>query len=112
MITIDNLKKFGANTDEALQRCMGNEALYLKLVNRFLEENAFLDLKQAIAKHDLEEAFHISHSLKGVLGNLSLTPLYNVIYDLTELLRNRTETNYQDCIDKYERCYVELANLR
>ena len=32
MITVDNLKKFGANTEEGIARCMGNEQFYLKLV--------------------------------------------------------------------------------
>ena len=41
MITVENLKKFGANTEEALNRCMGNEMLYLKLVDRFLSQNTF-----------------------------------------------------------------------
>ena len=31
MLTIDSLKKFGVDTDTGLARCMGNEALYLRL---------------------------------------------------------------------------------
>ena len=31
MITIDELKQFGANTDEGVARCMGNEEFYLNL---------------------------------------------------------------------------------
>lgn len=112
MLTVENLKKYGANTEEALQRCMNNEALYLKLVDRFLEQNAFPGLKEAIYKHDLEGAFHVAHSLKGVLGNLSLTPLFKIIYEMTELLRNRTEMNYQNYIDSYEKSYAELLALR
>ena len=100
MLTVENLKKYGANTEEALQRCMNNEALYLKLVDRFLEQN------------DLEGAFHVAHSLKGVLGNLSLTPLFKIIYEMTELLRNRTEMDYQNYIDSYEKSYAELLALR
>ena len=112
MITVESLKKYGANTDEGLQRCMGNEMLYLKLVDRFLEQNAFPGLKDAINNHDLEGAFHIAHSLKGVIGNLSLSPLYDVIYQMTELLRNRTEMDYSDYIQRYEMSYSLLAALR
>lgn len=112
MITIENLKKYGANVDEALQRCVGNEALYLKLVDCFLSQNAFPDLKDALAKGDLEAAFHVAHSLKGVVGNLSLTPLYDVIYNMTELLRNRQKIDYQPYIDKYEKLYSELLVIK
>ena len=112
MLTIENLRKYGANVDEGLQRCVNNEQLYLTLVNRFLDQNTFPDLKAAIQDHDLEKAFHIAHSLKGVIGNLSLSPLYDVIYQMTELLRNRTEIDYSDYIQRYEMSYSLLATLR
>ena len=38
MLTIDALKEYGANVDEGLGRCMGNEALYLKLVSTIPNE--------------------------------------------------------------------------
>ncbi len=112
MLTIENLRKYGANVDEGLQRCVNNEQLYLTLVNRFLDQNTFPDLKAAIESRDLEKAFHISHSLKGVIGNLSLSPLYDIIYQMTELLRNRTEMDYSDYIQRYEVSYSLLAALR
>ena len=112
MITVENLKQYGANTEEALNRCMNNEMLYLRLVDRFLSQNTFPDLKSAVEKGDLEGAFHVAHSLKGVIGNLSLTPLYDVIYNMTELLRNRTEIDYTPYIEKYEKAYSELAALK
>lgn len=112
MLTIENLRKYGANVDEGLKRCVNNEQLYLTLVNRFLDQNTFPDLKAAILDHDLEKAFHIAHSLKGVIGNLSLSPLYDVIYQMTELLRNRTEIDYSDYIQRYEMSYSLLATLR
>lgn len=112
MLTVENLRNFGANVTEGLQRCMNNEQLYLTLVNRFLDQNTFPDLKAAILAHDLEKAFHIAHSLKGVIGNLSLSPLYDVIYQMTELLRNRTETDYSNYIQRYELSYSMLAALR
>lgn len=111
MLSIQNLKLFGAKADEGLQRCMNNEAFYLKMVNRFLEDKSFDKLKKEIASGNLEEAFKTSHALKGVLGNLSLTPLYEVIYEMTELLRNQTKCDYSDYIKKYEALYQQLISL-
>ena len=31
-MTIDDLKTYGANTEEGLRRCLNNEAFYLRLV--------------------------------------------------------------------------------
>lgn len=94
MITIEKLNVFGADTAEGLERCYGNEALYLKLVNMILNEKNFDTLEQALANNDLDKAFEAAHALKGVLGNLSLTPMYEISVEMTELLRSRTLTNY------------------
>ena len=108
MVTIEKLKAAGANVEEGLQRCMGNEALYLKLVNHFMEDTSFEKLKVAIQNNDLEESFKLAHGLKGVLGNLSLTPLFNIIFEMTELLRHREERDYSDFIKRYEEAYALL----
>ena len=111
MLTVEKLKQFGANTEEGLQRCMNNEAFYLKLISRFLEDKTFDKLKMEIANGNLEEAFKAAHALKGVLGNLSLTPLYVIIYEMTELLRNKTECDYSGYINKYEELFQTLISL-
>ncbi|MBR2197627.1 MAG: Hpt domain-containing protein [Fibrobacter sp.] len=94
MITIGSLNAFGANTEEGLARCMGNEALYLKLVGVMLADKNFDKLRSAIESGNLDEAFEAAHALKGALGNLALTPLYKKAASLTELLRNRAEADY------------------
>lgn len=111
MLTVEKLKQFGANADEGLERCMNNEAFYLKMVSRFLEDKTFDRLKAEIANNNLEEAFKAAHSLKGVLGNLAITPLYDVIFEMTDLLRNQTKCDYSGYIQKYETLYQILISL-
>ena len=94
MITIEKLNAFGANTTEGLERCCGNQALYLRLVNMVPSEKNFEGLKTALEAGDLDSAFQSAHALKGVLGNLSLTPMYKKSVEITELLRSRTQTDY------------------
>ena len=95
MITIEKLNTFGANSAEGLARCFGNEALYLKLVATIPGEASFGKLKDALAEKNLKAAFEAAHALKGVLGNLSLTPLYAPTSELTELLRAGTIAGYE-----------------
>jgi len=94
MLTIEKLKEFGADTDTALARCGGNEALYLRLVGIVLSELSESGLSCAIESGDLDKAFDIAHKLKGGLGNLSLTPVSEPVSELTELLRNKTPGDY------------------
>jgi HPt (histidine-containing phosphotransfer) domain-containing protein len=95
MITIEALKSLGVDTDKGLAVCMGNEALYLKLVSSVPTEKRFEDLAKAIDEGNLDAAFDAAHALKGVLGNLSLTPLYDKASEITELLRGREEADYK-----------------
>ena len=112
MITIDELHKLGANTEEGLARCMGSESLYLKLVNMVPDEEGFDKLKAATDADDLDAAFEAAHALKGVLGNLSLTKMYEKCSEITELLRAKTEMDYTPLINELLSMRDELAVLR
>ena len=100
MLTIEKLNEFGANTNEALERCMNNEAFYLMLVEKELKDDSLERLDAALKEGNLDSGFEIAHSLKGVLANLSLTPLYDVVVEITELLRSRTDTDYSPYMEK------------
>ena len=98
MITIDALREYGANVDEGLTRCMGNEAMYIRLVSTIPAEDKFNKLKDSIEAGDLNTAFESAHALKGVTGNLSLTPLYDPLVEITELLRAKKEMDYSELL--------------
>ena len=111
MITIDALKEYGANVDEGLARCMGNEALYTKLVSTIPAEDKFNKLKESLDAKDLDSAFENAHALKRVTGNLALTPLYDPLVEITELLRSREDIDYSDLISNIIQKRDELENI-
>ena len=111
MVTIEKLKDFGADTEEGLARCYGNEGLYIRLVNMLPKEGNFDNLKTSIDAGDLDAAFDAAHSLKGVLGNLSLTPMYNLSVEITELLRSRKQADYDPLVNELLRMRDELAAM-
>ncbi len=111
MITIDKLNEFGADTDEGLARCFGNEGLYLKLGNMICQEGNCEKLRSALDNGDLDTAFEAAHALKGVLGNLSLTPMYNKSVEITELLRKRTDMDYTPLVEELLTMKSELETL-
>ena len=111
MLTVEKLKAFGANTDEALARCMNNEQFYLMLVNKVLGTDSIERLDAAVRAGKPDEAFEIAHTLKGSLGNLSLTPLFSVIAEMTELLRARADVDYSPYIEKIKSLEEQLKEL-
>ncbi len=44
MITIESLKKYGADVETGLARCMGQEAFYLRFVRMMLDDKNFSQL--------------------------------------------------------------------
>lgn len=94
MLTIDGLRAWGANVDEAMARCLNNETFYLTLVNKAIQDAGFDKLKEACEAGNLDEAFDAAHSLKGITANLALTPILRPVEQITELLRTRTVTDY------------------
>lgn len=111
MITLEALKQFGADTDKGLAMCMGNEALYLRLVGSVPNEAGFEKLAQSIGSKDYDAAFDAAHALKGVLGNLSLTPMFEKASEITDLLRSRTDTDYSSLLSQLSGMRDELAKL-
>ena len=103
MLTIEKLRAWGANVDEAMERCLNNEAFYLRLVDKALEDPSFDRLKDAVGTGDLDKGFEAAHALKGVLANLALTPILVPVQKITELLRSRTQTDYAPLLAAVDR---------
>ena len=111
MLTVGQLCEWGANTDEALGRCLNNENFYLMLVGKAMQDQSFDKLREALEAKDLDKAFDAAHALKGVMANLALTPLTVPVSEITELLRSRTEMDYSPYLEKINEKKEELVKL-
>lgn len=94
MITIEELQAYGINTKEGLARCMNNSAFYFRMLGMGLKNASFDKLENLLAEGNLEEAFEQAHAIKGVVGNLAITPIYDKIADITESLRAKKDLDY------------------
>lgn len=110
MLSLEALKAFGADTEAGLSRCMNNEAFYLRLVGIGLRDPNFAKLQAAVTAGQVREAFEAAHALKGMVGNLSLTPLYTPLSAITERLRGRSEMT--DVNDLLAQVTEELQKAR
>lgn len=110
-MTIEELKEFGVNTDEGLSRCLNNEEFYFRMIRLAASDTGFNKLKDAVENHDLATAFEAAHALKGVLGNLSITPLFVPLSEITELLREKKDMDYSVYLEEIERKKEALKKL-
>ena len=93
MLTIDALRAWGANVDEGLARCCGNEAFYLRLSGMAAADGTFARLEEALEAEDYSAAFEAAHALKGMLANLALMPWLAPVSEMTELLRGQQKAD-------------------
>lgn len=86
---INRLVAYGADMTATLERFVGDEALYERCFGMFMEDASFAELERALREKDYTAAFNAAHTLKGVAGNLGLTPLYEKICQIVESLRHQ-----------------------
>lgn len=111
MLTIDNLKAAGANTDEGLARCLGKEEFYLRMVRMALEDDSYEKLAEAVRSGNLQEGFEKAHSLKGVLSNVALTSLAEPVIEITEELRAQNDIDYSGLLGRIDGELVKYRAL-
>lgn len=99
---IEQLKAYGVDTEQALKRCVNNEALFLKLINKVLDMEEFDKLKESINNGDLDNAFSYAHAIKGNVSNLEITPIKEPVAEMTELLRAKKDVDYTPYITKMD----------
>lgn len=92
MSLMEDLSALGVDTKDALARFMGNSDLYERMLKKFpkaVEESPVLAYARS---EDYETAASNAHALKGVAGNLSLTPLYDSYTKIVDMYR---ESNFE-----------------
>ena len=94
MLTLENLREMGMDPSEGLTRCMNNEAFFFKMIKMALSNEYFETLEKALADGDKTLAFEAAHALKGVVGNLALSKIYDPLAEMTELLRASKDADY------------------
>ncbi len=86
-VVLTRLQDAGIDTDDLLERCMGNANLAGRLLGKFLSDSTYEKLCAALQSNDREEAITASHTLKGVCANLSMKKLQALCEEQLALLR-------------------------
>ncbi len=102
MAEYKKLEQAGIDMEQLLRRLMGNEALIRVFIKKFSEDQTYGALQSAFAEKDMKKAEMMSHTLKGMCGNLSLNKLYRLFTDQVDLLRSGEQ-------DKAEAMMGEIA---
>lgn len=110
------LDKLGAETDDAVERFMDDEEMYLKYVRDFPEEGSMKKLIDAVAAKDYDAAEKAVHALKGIVNNLGFIPLADASIDMLEELRDDNAAAaleaFEDVKKEYDRFCAAIKAWR
>lgn len=101
---IEELEKFGCDIEGAMMRMSDDEDFYIECLSDFVGDGCFDKLGTALEARNVRNAFEAAHTLKGLLANLGLTPMYNCIVEIVEPLRSGS-------CDNLEKKYSELIKM-
>lgn len=105
----EQLQAYGADYKATMERFMGNEALYMRLLDMLFKDDSLHKLGDALDAGDLTQAFEAAHTLKGVVGNMGLKPLYEAVCTIVEPLRQREQRS--DYIALYQVIQTEFQKV-
>ncbi|MBS6516687.1 MAG: Hpt domain-containing protein [Clostridium sp.] len=105
----DRLTEVGIQIEEALERFMDSEAMFERFLGKFLEDETYNQLKEALEKGDIEMSIMKSHTLKGVTGNLSMKNLYQLTSRQVEFLRAGKLDEARELMADIDKAYEETA---
>lgn len=87
MSMLNELKALGADVDGTLENLNGKQALYEKLIFKFLKMMNEKDIPLDFNETDYAEITERVHMIKGGAGNLGITPIYEGYNEALRLLR-------------------------
>ncbi|HET8870025.1 MAG TPA: response regulator, partial [Aquabacterium sp.] len=102
------------DTVDGLARCMGNLDLYRRLVKGFAKTQKDFADRFAQAESDTDQAIHLTHTLKGLAGNIGARNLLAAANELEQALHN--DLDHQEALkhtlEELPRVLADIAQLQ
>lgn len=107
----EQLEELGVDLTSVMERFMGNEALYVKFLGRFVEDESFQNMQMQWMRGNTKEAFEAAHTLKGLLLNLGLELVMKSVMPITEQLRQGELDGIEELMEQAQREYRIVLNI-
>ena len=108
-----NVKEFyqitNGNYEQAL-KIMMNDSFIERMLGKFISNNSYNEIISCYAKKDFQTLFAAVHTFKGVVGNLALTPLFEIASIITEATRSLEDVNIDQEIAQLKERYELVVN--
>ncbi len=111
MKTAEFYEKINGNYREVLERLLNKEELVQRFLKKYLTDSSFQRLEEAVESGDVEAIFRAAHTLKGVVSNLGLTPLYDATHVLVEITRSGRSDGIAETFERIAAAHHDITEL-
>ncbi|MCL1855435.1 MAG: Hpt domain-containing protein [Clostridia bacterium] len=105
------LTDFGMDVTGTMARFGGNEALMMRFLLGFPKDQTMGSLRDAMASGDREAQKVAAHSLKGLSGNLGLTPVFEASTAMMNALRASEDTDVTGLYEALDQAYQAAIDM-
>lgn len=102
------LYKAGVDVNGALDRLGGDKELYEELLQTFKNDTHFHEMETALKAQDAGAAFSAAHAMKGEVGNMGFSRVYEVLNPLVEKLRAGDLSGTDELLEDVREAYQTL----
>lgn len=104
-VLFEKLRNWGCDVEGALARFAGDKEMYISFLSVIAHDEQYDLLESALACGNATDAFEAAHALKGMLGNMGITPMFTAVTGMVEIFRKGS-------IDNAEESCTEFFSLR
>lgn len=104
MTTKELYETVGGDYEKMIENVKTDERI-VRFARMFIEDDIFLELEKAMEEKNYEMAFQAAHKLKGVSKNMFFERMFQIVFDLTEALRNQSD------IPGAEQLFLKLRDI-
>lgn len=103
---ITALEQMGCDMQSTLLRFLDDKEFYVECLTDMLADEGFARLKTELEKEDAKAAFATAHMLKGIIANMGIQSMFDIIVRIVEPLR---DGNASGLMPLYEELMAEKA---
>lgn len=104
----EKLIESGIDYENAVRRFAGKKELYEKYLAQFAEDDHMAKAMEALKKKDYQDLLEQVHTLKGVVGTLGMTALFQACSKVVDAIRADKTSNMEELMERAEKEYEKM----
>lgn len=84
---VNGLQNMDCDMQSTLSRFLDDTEFYAECLSEMLNDGGFEQLERELQREDAQAAFATAHMLKGIIANLGITSMFEIVVKMVEPLR-------------------------